>query len=43
MVILRSGDFIEVWFLVAPLLEETYGNLFKDLDIFHAAIAFRNL
>jgi len=37
------NDFIEVWYLVAPLLEEDYGNLFKDLHGFHGAIAFRNL
>jgi len=39
----NADDFIEVRYLVAPILEDTYGNLLKPIKAFHGAIAFNNL
>jgi len=36
------SDQVEVRLVVAPLLEDTLGNLFKSFDIFHGALAFVN-
>jgi len=39
----NPDDKVQVLYLVAPLLEEDVGNLLKDLDLFHGALAFNNL
>jgi len=39
----NPGDFVEVIYLVAPLLEDKYGNLLRPLKAYHGAIAFNNL
>jgi len=39
----EPGDRVELSYLVAPLLEESEGNLFKPLKAYHGAIAFQNL
>jgi hypothetical protein len=38
-----KGDVIEVYYLVAPLMEEDYGNKLRYLDLFHAALGIVNL
>jgi len=37
-----ADDDILVEYLIAPLLEEDFGNLLGDLDMFHGAISFTN-
>jgi len=35
-------DKIDLFYLMAPLMEETYGDELADFDLFHGAIAFSN-
>jgi len=39
----NQDDFVEVIYLVAPLLEDTYGDLLRPIKAYHGAIAFNNL
>jgi len=39
----NPGDFVEVFYLMAPLLEDQYGDLLRPIKAYHGAIAFNNL
>jgi len=39
----NPDDFVEVIYLIAPLLEDQYGDLLRPLKAYHGAIAFNNL
>lgn len=38
----EPGDVIDVWYLLAPLLEENFGDFGQYVNLYHGAIAFNN-